>query len=268
MTKELVIYHGGCRDGFAAAWVLNTALGADGADFHAGYYGQDPPDVSARRVTLVDFSYPRDVLVRMAAVAKVVFDLERSGAGIAWDYCNPGQPRPWLVDYVEDRDLWRNRLPQSPEVNAWISALPFDFATWDQQAKMPLTAAIEAGTAVGLKIQQYVREMRKNAQRIVFEGHNVPIVNCPQLDISELLDSLAKGEPFAMGWWQRHDGVFQYSLRSRGDFDVSTLARKHGGGGHKNAAGFELHEPPGWGDSPFAPPAIGTVLGAVPTVAR
>ena len=38
------------------------------------------------------------------------------------------------------------------------------------------------------------------------------------------------------------DGRFQYSLRSRGDFDVSELAKKHGGGGHKGAAGFVVDE--------------------------
>ncbi|NIV11578.1 MAG: bifunctional oligoribonuclease/PAP phosphatase NrnA, partial [Aliifodinibius sp.] len=31
-----------------------------------------------------------------------------------------------------------------------------------------------------------------------------------------------------------------YSLRSRGDFDVSALAERFGGGGHKNAAGFRV----------------------------
>lgn len=37
------------------------------------------------------------------------------------------------------------------------------------------------------------------------------------------------------------DGVVKISLRSKGDFDVNTLARKHfNGGGHKNAAGGRL----------------------------
>jgi hypothetical protein len=47
-----------------------------------------------------------------------------------------------------------------------------------------------------------------------------------------------RAAPFAMGWYQRGDGRYAYSLRSRGDFDVSELAKKYGGGGHKNAAGF------------------------------
>ncbi len=31
---------------------------------------------------------------------------------------------------------------------------------------------------------------------------------------------------------------FKVSLRSRGDVDVEKIARTHGGGGHKNAAGY------------------------------
>ena len=98
------------------------------------------------------------------------------------------------------------------------------------------------GEVVEDKIRHYVTEVAKNARRIVFWGYDVPIVNAPQVDISELVGFLSNGETFAMGWWQRADGMFSYSLRSRGDFDVSALAKKHGGGGHKNAAGFLSRE--------------------------
>jgi phosphoesterase RecJ-like protein len=39
---------------------------------------------------------------------------------------------------------------------------------------------------------------------------------------------------------QREDGSHKVSLRSRGDIDVEKIARHHGGGGHRNAAGFVL----------------------------
>lgn len=35
------------------------------------------------------------------------------------------------------------------------------------------------------------------------------------------------------------DGLIQWSLRSRGDFDVSEVAKQYGGGGHRPAAGFQ-----------------------------
>lgn len=260
--KPLVIYHGGCRDGWCAAWVVHHRY-PDG-EFYAGYYGSPPPDCTGRDVIIVDFSYPlavmegiRDVastllvldhhktaaeaLQRMTETgfgARVVFDMERSGAGLAWDEFFPGQVRPWLVDYVEDRDLWRHKLPGSRVLNAWIGTLPFTFEAWTK-AEQERDGSIERGEAVEAKVMQYVTEVRKNARRWTFEGHDVPLVNAPQVDISELLSAMCEGETFAMGWWQRADGVFQYSLRSRGDFDVSALAKLHGGGGHKNAAGFQ-----------------------------
>jgi len=37
---------------------------------------------------------------------------------------------------------------------------------------------------------------------------------------------------------KQSDTRWRYELRSIGDFDVGFVAKKHGGGGHKNAAGF------------------------------
>src|ERR1700686_4036305 len=39
---------------------------------------------------------------------------------------------------------------------------------------------------------------------------------------------------------RRDDGTHKVSLRSRGEVDVEKIARHHGGGGHRNAAGYAL----------------------------
>ncbi|HYG63539.1 MAG TPA: bifunctional oligoribonuclease/PAP phosphatase NrnA [Thermoanaerobaculia bacterium] len=39
---------------------------------------------------------------------------------------------------------------------------------------------------------------------------------------------------------EREDGTHKVSLRSRGEVDVEKIARHHGGGGHRNAAGFAM----------------------------
>lgn len=262
MSKLLVLYHAGCRDGFAAAWAVWRA--APGAEFVPVAYGSDPPDVRGRAVVIADFSYPRPVMERIAdecasltvldhhqtaeaallgfahPKAEVVFDMNRSGAGITWDHFFVGQPRPWLIDYVEDRDLWRHKLPNGPAVNAFLGTLRYDFEHWYQTSRMDVAKAAELGEVVEDKIRHYVTEVAKNARRVMFEGYEVPVVNAPQVDISELLSFLCNGEKFAIGYWQRSDGSFSYGLRSRGEFDVSELAKRHGGGGHKNAAGFQL----------------------------
>ncbi len=265
--NPLVVYHAGCRDGFCSAWAIHLAL--DGkAEFFPGFHGQAPPDVTGRDVVLVDFSYPLDIIKEIAEKcnsllildhhqtakaalesfshpkATVVFDMNRSGAGIAWDYYHREERRPWLVDYVEDRDLWRNKLPYTDSVNAYISTLEYDFHLWyGIYLSTSRDEAASQGEAVEAKIAQYVTEVSKNAIRVNFQGYDIPLVNAPQVDISELLNHLAKNEVFSMGWWQRGDGMFSYGLRSIGDFDVSEIAKRFGGGGHKNAAGFQVNQP-------------------------
>ena len=146
--NRVCIYHGGCPDGFTAAWAAKQAY--PDAELVPGYYGAPPPDVGGCDVLIVDFSYPRPVLIEMEMVASrlrvydhhktaeadleglsfCVFDMERSGAGLAWDELVGGE-RPWLIDYVEDRDLWRFALPDSKAVAAWVMAQPYSLDGWD-----------------------------------------------------------------------------------------------------------------------------------------
>jgi nanoRNase/pAp phosphatase (c-di-AMP/oligoRNAs hydrolase) len=79
---------------------------------------------------------------------------------------------------------------------------------------------------------------------ITLDGFRIPAVNASPVDTSEVLQVLALGQPFALSWSVRFDGVFQYSLRSAEDgVDVSEIAKAHGGGGHAHASGFESNAP-------------------------
>lgn len=274
--KRLVLYHADCIDGWTAAWCAWRKFG-DGAEYVPAKYGQPQPDVTGRDVLILDFSYPRATLIEMAEKSSrlrlfdhhltaqkdiegfvatghiaapgrfdVVFDMERSGAGITWDVLHGnaalGWHRPLLVDYVEDRDLWRFKLPGSKRINAYIGATARDsFATWDRLAEEVGNATDwvrEMGAAIELEVCNFVREMSGQARTLRVDGYDVPVVNTPYVHTSEVVGELAKTWPFAVGWFQRGDGRFQYSLRSRGELDVSDVARRFGGGGHAKAAGF------------------------------
>ncbi len=266
MSKILCIYHGGCDDGFAAAWAVRRALGEDRVEFHAGVYQVEPPDVGGREVLLVDFSYKRPVLERMIAVAdtltvldhhrtaeadlaglnnsrpgvKVIFDMERSGAGLAWDYFHPGKPRPELIDLVEDRDLWRFHRPQTKAFSAALRSYPQDFETWDRLADSVPQLVLE-GVAIQRFYEQKIAEAKKFVFRLKIRGHDVPVCNAPYFMASDLAGELAAGEPFAATYFATADSV-SFSLRSRAPdgIDVSEIAQTFGGGGHKHAAGFRL----------------------------
>ena len=67
--------------------------------------------------------------------------------------------------------------------------------------------------------------MAEQARTVEVEGQKVPMVNAPYICISELVGKLAESAPFAVGWFQRSDGLYAYSLRSRGPdgVDVSEM---------------------------------------------
>ena len=44
--------------------------------------------------------------------------------------------------------------------------------------------------------------------------------------------------PFVGSYFEDANGTRRWSLRSRPDFDVSEVAKKLGGGGHRQASGF------------------------------
>jgi nanoRNase/pAp phosphatase (c-di-AMP/oligoRNAs hydrolase) len=262
VTDPVVIYHDKCPDGLAAAWAAFTVYG-DLATYVPASYGDAPPpiareDGTARDVIVVDFSYPRDVLLRLHSEAHsllvldhhktaqealagldfCVFDMERSGAGLAWDVLRPGVPRSWVIDYAEDRDLWRHHLPDTHAVNAWLRAGPRTIDNIARAAAAPIEAAIVGGAQILAEERVYIEGVKARAGLAVLAGYVVPAVECPPHCVSEIVGELAEGHHFAAAWEFR-DGAFRYSLRSRGDgLDVSAIAKGFGGGGHKHAAGF------------------------------
>ena len=74
----------------------------------------------------------------------------------------------------------------------------------------------------------------------VIAGYEVIAVNSPRIFRTQIGMLLAqKMPPFGIVW-NRRNGQISVSLRSVGKFDVSKIAKKFDGSGHKNAAGFTL----------------------------
>lgn len=284
MTKTICIYHANCADGFTAAWAVREALG-DKVDFIPAGYGDEPPEVSGADVIIVDFSYKRPVLERMALSARsiivldhhktaandlhaipapaggwgshqacagnpvAIFDMDRSGAQIAWDYFCTGA-RPYLIDIVADRDLWVWREPLSREINAVIGSHEMTWDTWhDLAARLQADADIGRVAAEGEAIlrahDKLVRQViAVSRRRMVIGGHDVPVAAAPYALASDTAGTMAENEPFAATYVDGPKGR-AFSLRSRNDgMDVSEIAKTYGGGGHRGAAGFLM--PHGW----------------------
>lgn len=287
--KPLCVYHGGCQDGFAAAWAVREALGDEQVEFYPGVYQKAPPDVTGRDVILVDFSYKRPVIDQMAKAARTLlildhhesakndlaglatpspwgehvdlrgpygaapaalFDMERSGAGLTWDYFHPFKPRPAIINAIEDRDLWRFARGGSKETSESLFSYPYSFAVWDEiiaRTESDPTALVvmhHEGSGILRKKLQDIRNLLPVVQRrMTIGGHDVPVANLPIVFTSDAGHIMCEGEAFAACYWDTATGRV-FSLRSRHTkghgLDVSKVASLYGGGGHKDAAGFEV----------------------------
>lgn len=187
----------------------------------------------------------------------IVLDMDHSGAGMAWDYFSNlmklhmddiPQPRPQLINHIEDRDLWKFKLRWTKEISAAVFSFEYDFEVWNKLAQEdPQTLAIE-GVGILRKQMKDIRELLIACTReMVIAGHTVPVANMPYTLSSEgchmLLDQYPDA-PFAASY---HDeaGGRKFSLRSEyGRVNVSEVAMLFKGGGHRNASGFTM--PIGW----------------------
>lgn len=265
LTNNVCIYHGSCPDGFGAALAVKLyfdELNQD-CDFHAAYHGDTTPDVAGKNVIMVDFAYKRESMIEIKNSAKnltvldhhesakkslsdiegCIFDMTRSGAVMAWEHFHPTKKIPMLFLYIQDKDLYQWKLPESREFSAGLRLLDFDFDLWesltDDTALLPL---IEKGRV----IEEYNAALIESAIKpekyrlIELYGHTVPIINATNL-ISDIGNKLAAEHPFAVCYFDTPTER-KYSLRSlkEKNINVALIAESLGGGGHPEAAGFGI----------------------------
>jgi oligoribonuclease NrnB/cAMP/cGMP phosphodiesterase (DHH superfamily) len=267
--KPLVIYHGDCADGFAAAYAFWHVL-KDQAEYFAGHYGKPAPDVADRDVYLVDFSYPRDVVEGIIAFANSVTlidhhvsaikaladvqglthytDLNRSGAVLAWNYLQENfflqEAVPLLFYHIQDRDLWKFDLSNTLEIMAGVFSYEFEFERWqgflaDEHHWIPRLRQ-EGEVLIRQQAKEVKQIIRKNVREMDIAGFLVPVANT-SMYVSETCAELAKGRVFAASYYDTETHRI-FSLRSEKGkgLDVAAIAAYYGGGGHKNAAGFSV----------------------------
>lgn len=170
-----------------------------------------------------------------------LFDMDRSGARIAWDFFNRGKEPPALINHIQDRDLWQFKLEGTREIQAAVFSYPYDFEVWDRLMFMDVQELRSDGGAIERKHFKDIKEFIAVAgSRMTIAGHDVPCLNAPYFWSSDAGHIMSENEPFAACYWDT-DGQRGFSLRSNdGGLDVSEIAKLFGGGGHKNAAGFSM----------------------------
>jgi uncharacterized protein len=269
--KTHVLYHANCPDGFASAYAAWCNLGSVDIIYQPVAYGRGLPAniQDGDRVYIVDFSYDRDTLnalhqrcellvidhhktaqEALQGLPFVIFDMDKSGAVLTWEYFHR-DPVPEILLYVQDRDLWTWTLPMSHEVNLGLwKGTPRTFEAWENLHSHWSSGGylqVEArGKTLAFADQQTVALLCKHPATLRVGSWSVPAVNSPvlQSEIGHQLLTQCPHAPCAAAYCDNDRGERVFSLRSRkGDFDVATLAKAFGGGGHQAAAGFTIKAP-------------------------
>ncbi len=290
--KPLVIYHGNCADGFTAAWLFNRAYGEAHpriagtwpqewvVDHHAGFYGDNPPDVTGRIVYILDFSYPPAMVAAMALAAEKIIiidhhesairrfketgwvcpdnvelhlDTSRSGAYLTSVYLWPDREPSEMVKLVDDRDRWQFHLPDSRPFAAGLFSRLYTIGDWNAVAH-DVKGTVVDGMAIERKHHKDVDELLAQCAHMVqweTPSGGIAYVACANMSYMHASDAGHKmleqfpSASFAATYYTNKDLELVFSLRSNDDrMNVAEVAEKFGGGGHRNAAGFKTNSFP------------------------
>ncbi len=265
MKRTLVLYHNDCFDGFSGAWAAWKKFG-NKAEYRALEHQEPlPRDLSGKDLYFIDFTYSATQMraIKKNALRLIVLDhheshqraakeaheykfsLTHSGCMLAWMYFHPLKKPPLFLEAIEDHDLFVFQKSRTREIISYLGVVEQNFKSWDDFIKSGENSKkrkeiIAVGAMILKTEQRIVSKTLSYAMPVDFDGYRTLAINSP-IYYSELANGLysIRKAPFGISWHARN-GKIHVSLRSDGKIDVSKLALKYGGGGHKGAAGFSV----------------------------
>jgi len=262
----LCFYHANCVDGAASAAVVLHKY-PQAICIPVTHGEAIPASVKGKKLFIVDFSFPPEVLETFRKEAKEVLwydhhitslptfeklqwgvvDLKESGASLTWKQEFPDKALPKILEYVRDKDLYEWKLPESREVSMDLANQPGitdpNCGFWQdwlsEWKESEWRQRIERGAQALASQRQRIMNGVKYGFEVDFHGHKTLAVNW-SLEASDIGELIYKELNFPVALLFYFNGEnWTCSLRSN-QVDVSKLALLHGGGGHPGAAGFRM----------------------------
>jgi hypothetical protein len=266
--KQIVIlYHGGCPDGFGAAYSAWKKFGDTAEYIPVKYESPVPHGLEGRDLFMVDFCYDKEIMLDLVAKASsltvldhhegirdvvesmphFVFDANRSGAGITWSFFHPDKPLPLFISYVQDADLNKQVPEDERTIITYSYAQGFNFHTWDDlvariEDPKERAAIIEKGRAYLEYFSLLTKQFEDAGELVEFEGYICYLAAAERMFIHSVGIALAeKHPPFALIVRAGVDGLRVSMRRSKDSvLDLAKIAQKYGGNGHPGASAFSI----------------------------
>lgn len=222
--QTVIITHGGCPDGTAAAYVAKLAF-PDAIIHYATVRNFDEdnnmPDLIDKNVIIVDYSYDKQTIWKLFSLCKkltiydhhestgaelsdflrmnknavnFVFDPKRCGAEIIWDELMQGLARPWWMKHIRDRDLWLWEHPDSEAFAEAFNSMGLSMKTMEEIDNMTpgqYNFFIQRGREICNHNKNIYNKLAQNAELVHFQGWRVYAINIGtfQSEIGNILAS-------------------------------------------------------------------------------
>lgn len=272
----ICIYHNKDLDGYSSGAIVKRKF--PDVKLIGWDYGNPIPNlVQGEEVIMIDISFPMKDMIEISKYCKLtwidhhisakkeydawedkekkninyVYNLGVAACEIGWEYYFPDEPIPEAITLLGEYDTWRNQDKKRWEERI----LPFQFGMRNictSPETFPLDVIGYGGMAVVndiCKIGEAILNYQRGQDTLAcgraafernFERYTAICLNQGAFS-SETLKSVydPKIHDIMIGF-QFNGRFWNVSLRSIGDVvDCSSIAKRRGGGGHKNAAGFE-----------------------------
>jgi len=166
--------------------------------------------------------------------------LDKSGCELTWEWFFPHEEMPKAIKLIGDRDMWKFKYGRDTKsFHEFISMTVKEpnVTILDTDNKW-IENALDQGCTLLPKKEEQVKMAVEQGCDIELDNNTTRLINT-DVNISEVGEYCYKElkYPVALIWSVQGKKVV-CSLRSN-TVDVSEIAKKYGGGGHKFAAGFE-----------------------------
>jgi uncharacterized protein len=265
IKEKIIVFYDDDADGFGGAWTAYKRLGKRAKYIPIVLRDGDPPaGLTNKKIYFIDAIFSQKSMSRIMRDNYVViidhhksrrdfirradhhvYDVKRSSCVLSWKYFFPKVKVPRLLKHVEDVDLWNWKLAKSREIIAVLDSHSHNFKKWNdisnriEEAEMRKEITTEGGAIVRYEDKALHQLFETHITPIKFLGKKVFALNSPLFHSQAGHELAKKMPPFGVVWYRKGD-TWKVSLRSIGRFDVSKIAEKYGGGGHRNAAGFRI----------------------------
>jgi oligoribonuclease NrnB/cAMP/cGMP phosphodiesterase (DHH superfamily) len=172
-----------------------------------------------------------------------MFDPKECGASLAWKRFFPGVELPSFLRYIKKNDTWTQETDEDWFVIEYIKTNLPNNASINEVEEFARgfneKEAMELGKPLYQKTLQDVKRSTKVLTVVDFDGTEVAITN-ESVNPSLVGHELARRAPRGLGmafYINVEKSRVKAAVRGKG---ASELCRKFGGGGHKEAAGFEM----------------------------